>query len=60
MRPHWGTLLALGALLASPAMACKCLASYPVCNEAAQSNVVFIGTVESIEPGFLDPWIVPA
>ena len=43
-------------LFAAPAEACECLATYPVCNEVRQSNVVFIGTVESIEPAFLDPW----
>jgi hypothetical protein len=47
----------LTALLSStPAEACKCLASYPVCTEVAQTDVIFIGTVESIEPAFLDPW----
>lgn len=44
-------------LLAVPAhAACKCLATYPVCNEVAQTDAIFIGTVESIEPAFLDPW----
>jgi hypothetical protein len=38
------------------ASACKCLASYPVCDEVATSNLVFIGTVESIEPNFLNRW----
>ncbi|HKD09034.1 MAG TPA: carboxypeptidase-like regulatory domain-containing protein [Bryobacteraceae bacterium] len=44
------------AFLPAPAFACKCLSSYPVCREVAASDVVFIGTVESVEPGFLDPW----
>lgn len=44
------------ALAPAPALACKCLSSYPVCREVAASDVVFIGTVESVEPGFLDPW----
>ncbi len=43
-------------LSATSAEACKCLASYPVCNEVAQTDVIFIGTVEAIEPAFLDPW----
>jgi hypothetical protein len=46
----------LSFLLPVSLMACKCLVSYPVCNEAATSDLVFIGTVESIEPAFLDPW----
>jgi hypothetical protein len=41
---------------AAPAPGCTCLATYPVCSEVAQSDVIFIGTVESIEPAFLDPW----
>ena len=44
------------ALLPGPAFACKCLSWYPVCREVAASDLVFIGTVESVEPGFLDPW----
>ena len=48
--------LFLSFLLPVSLMACKCLVSYPVCNEVATSNLVFIGTVESIEPAFLDPW----
>jgi hypothetical protein len=43
-------------LLPEYAGACKCLASYPVCDEVATSNLVFIGTVESIEPDFLNRW----
>jgi hypothetical protein len=39
-----------------PAQACKCLATFAVCNEVRQANLVFVGTVESIEPAFLDPW----
>jgi hypothetical protein len=44
------------ALLPAPAFACKCLSSYSVCREVAASDLVFVGTVESVEPGFLDPW----
>jgi hypothetical protein len=43
-------------LLPVSLMACECLISYPVCNGVAASDLVFIGTVESIEPAFLDPW----
>jgi hypothetical protein len=49
-------ILLLFALTPAQAFACKCLASYPVCREVASSDVVFIGTVESVEPAFLDPW----
>jgi len=50
------TIALLSLWSVPPAEACKCLATYPVCNEVAQSNVVFVGTVEAIEPAFLDPW----
>ncbi len=39
-----------------PMLACKCLMSLSACNEVSQSDVVFIGTVESIEPNFLNYW----
>jgi hypothetical protein len=48
----WSALL----FAATAAAACKCEATYGVCREAASSNVVFIGTVESIAPSFLDTW----
>lgn len=48
--------LFLSFLLPVSLMACKCLVSYPVCNGVAASDLVFIGTVESVEPAFLDPW----
>lgn len=44
------------ALLPPAGLACKCLTAYPVCREVAMSDVVFVGTVESVEPSFLDPW----
>jgi hypothetical protein len=44
------------ALMPLPAFACKCLTAYPVCREVASSDLVFAGTVESVEPAFLDPW----
>jgi len=49
-------MLLLLVLMPGQALACACLASYPVCREVAASDVVFIGTVESVEPAFLDPW----
>jgi hypothetical protein len=49
------------ALLASfliplPALACKCQTASSACNEVAMSNLVFIGTVESMQPIFLSRW----
>jgi hypothetical protein len=38
------------------AAACKCEATYGPCREAASANVIFVGTVESIAPTFLDTW----
>jgi hypothetical protein len=53
--------LAIYALLwlvsfASPLLACKCLSALPPCNQTAATDVVFIGTVESIDPMFLSRW----
>jgi hypothetical protein len=48
----WTALL----FAATAAAACKCDATYGACKETATSNVVFIGTVESIAPSFLDTW----
>jgi hypothetical protein len=36
--------------------ACTCQLSLNACHEAAASSAVFIGTVESIEPNFLNQW----
>lgn len=36
--------------------ACACQTSYGSCNEVVASNLVFIGTVEAIEPIFLNRW----
>lgn len=38
------------------AMGCQCAAPFPVCQRVAMSDIVFIGTVESIAPRFLDYW----
>lgn len=38
------------------ASACTCQAPVSACQEVAQGSMVFIGTVESIAPHFLDHW----
>jgi hypothetical protein len=43
-------------LVPVPARACKCVMSFSACNEVVASDLVFIGTVESIEPKFLNRW----
>lgn len=52
----WLALFLSLLLIPSPVLACKCQASFSACNEVAQSEVVFIGTVESVGPGILDSW----
>jgi hypothetical protein len=50
-------LLALSLLFVPvTALACKCAEPRAVCQRVAESDVVFIGTVESIVPHFLDYW----
>jgi hypothetical protein len=49
-------LLLLPLWFPSVAVACQCAAPFPVCQKVAASDVVFIGTVESIVPRFLDYW----
>ncbi len=51
-----GAFISLLILIPAPVFACKCLVGYPACPEAASSDVIFIGTVESVETGFLDRW----
>src|SRR3954471_1955625 len=46
----------VAALAPLPAWACKCLITYPICQETAGSDVVFIGMAESVQPKFLDYW----
>jgi len=46
----------LFALACAPVWACQCTAAQSVCHATASSEVIFIGTVESVEPAFLDPW----
>jgi len=43
-------------LAPAPASACKCQLSLDVCAETRYSNVVFVGTVESITPEFMTRW----
>ena len=47
---------ALCLLFPAALFACKCQLALSACNEAASTDVIFIGTVEAIEPGFLDSW----
>jgi Carboxypeptidase regulatory-like domain len=52
-----GRILVLWPLFfPSVALACQCAAPFPVCQRVALSDIVFIGTVESIAPHFLDYW----
>jgi len=44
------------ALCLPAAFGCKCEMSLSACNEVGASDAVFIGTVESIEPSFLNRW----
>ena len=46
------------SLLAIPSAlpACKCLLTLSACYEVAVADRVFIGTVESVEPSFLNRW----
>jgi hypothetical protein len=36
--------------------ACRCQMNFSACQEVAHSEVIFVGTVESISPNFLDQW----
>src|SRR4051812_17839966 len=38
------------------AVACKCQLTMSVCNEVASTDIIFIGTVEKIDPSFLASW----
>jgi hypothetical protein len=40
----------------TPLPACQCLLTLSACNEVALADRVFIGTVESVEPSFLNRW----
>ena len=43
-------------LIPTPLAACQCLLTLSACNEVAVADRVFIGTVESVEPSFLNRW----
>jgi hypothetical protein len=49
-------LLCVTVLCVTASANCKCDATYSPCREAASANVIFIGTVESVSPAFLDTW----
>src|SRR5262245_21520251 len=46
----------LAFLPACATAACTCSTSFSACHETAESAAVFVGTVESIEPNFLNKW----
>jgi len=48
--------LCLWVLLPAAALACQCQMTLPVCSQVASNDYVFVGTVEKIEPNFLDSW----
>jgi len=43
-------------LIPTPLPACQCLLTLSACHEVALADRVFIGTVESVEPSFLNRW----
>jgi hypothetical protein len=55
-RPVWPAVIFQAlSMAAGSAYACQC-ERLSTCNEVATANLVFIGTVESIEPMFLNRW----
>src|SRR5436190_17785969 len=48
--------LCLWVLLPVATLACQCQLTLPVCSQVASNDYVFVGTVEKIEPTFLDSW----
>jgi hypothetical protein len=52
------SLLVSGLLSAAcwPASACQCEATFGACKEVRVSDLVFVGTVQSIQPIFLSRW----
>jgi hypothetical protein len=55
-KSSYGAIIFLGfGIVARPACACQC-ERFSTCNEVASTSLVFIGTVESIEPMFLNRW----
>jgi hypothetical protein len=43
-------------LLPRPVRGCQCMLALSTCNEIGASDLVFIGTVELIQPMFLNRW----
>ncbi len=56
VRPCWALCLLAFFALPLPVHACKCDATFSACKEIGASDLVFIGTVESIDPIFLSRW----
>lgn len=55
--PLCASILLLAASQTLPLRAaCPCMIRFGVCDEVHQSDTVFIGTVESVAPPFLDPF----
>src|SRR6185436_5956184 len=52
----WRALLFTLVLPVLSPAACPCMIHFGVCDEARQSDTVFIGTVESVAPPFLNPF----
>jgi hypothetical protein len=51
-----GAAMLFLALVPHLLAACNCVTSLSTCQEVAASNVVFIGTVQAVEPNLLDAW----
>jgi hypothetical protein len=51
-----GAAMLFLALVPHLLAACSCVTSLSTCQEVAASNVVFIGTVQAVEPNLLDAW----
>jgi hypothetical protein len=52
----WRALSVLWLSIPTARPACQCLLTLSACNEVAMADRVFIGTVESVEPSFLNRW----
>ena len=52
----WRALFVSLLLIPTALPACQCLLTLSACNEVALADRVFIGTVESVEPSFLNRW----
>ena len=52
----WRALLVAWLAIPTARPACQCLLTLSACHEVALADRVFIGTVESVEPSFLNRW----